>query len=75
LTCIRPTNSTRGRIRSSANLYLEHFPFIDRLWFGEGFDYNEPPDYWLTEISGIPFGLMARCSRTAGIRGAAWCSG
>jgi hypothetical protein len=43
---------------SSANLYLEHFPYIDRLWFGEYFDYNSPPDYWLTEISGIPFGLM-----------------
>ena len=44
---------------SSANLYLEHFPYIDRLWFGEYFDYEKsPPDYWLTEISGIPFGLM-----------------
>jgi hypothetical protein len=43
---------------SSANLYLEHFPYLDRLWFGEYFDYNSAPDYWLTEISGIPFGLM-----------------
>ncbi len=44
---------------SSANLYLEHFPYIDRLWFGEGFDYQRTsPDYWLVEMSGIPFGLM-----------------
>ncbi|MDQ6887631.1 MAG: DUF6067 family protein [Gemmatimonadota bacterium] len=44
---------------SSANLYLEHFPYLDRLWFGEGFDYQRtPPDYWLVEMSGIPFGLM-----------------
>ena len=43
---------------SSANLYLEHFPFIDRLWFGEYFDYNAAPDYWLVEMSGIPYGLM-----------------
>ena len=43
---------------SSANLYLELFPFIDRLWFGEGFNYDSPPDYWLVEMSGIPFGLM-----------------
>ncbi|MEP6691402.1 MAG: glycoside hydrolase domain-containing protein, partial [Gemmatimonadaceae bacterium] len=44
---------------SSANLYLEYFPYIDRLWFGEGFDYiKTTPDYWLVEISGIPFGLM-----------------
>jgi len=43
---------------SSANLYLEHFPFIDRLWFGEYFNYDSPPDYWLVEMSGIPFGLM-----------------
>ncbi len=43
---------------SSANLYLEHFPYIDRLWFGEYFNYDSPPDYWLIEMSGIPFGLM-----------------
>ncbi|MEP7326651.1 MAG: glycoside hydrolase domain-containing protein, partial [Gemmatimonadota bacterium] len=43
---------------NSANLYLEHFPYINRLWFGEYFDYNSPPDYWLIEVSGIPFGLM-----------------
>jgi hypothetical protein len=48
----------RDGFASSANLYLEHFPFIDRLWFGEYFDYNSQPDYWLVEISGIPFGLM-----------------
>lgn len=43
---------------SSANLYMEHMPFIDRVWFGEYFDYDSPPDYWLVEISGIPFGVM-----------------
>lgn len=44
---------------SSANLYLEHFPYLDRLWFGEYFRYDStPPDYWLVELSGIPFGLM-----------------
>ena len=48
----------RDGYASSANLYLEHFPFIDRLWFGEYFDYNAAPDYWLVEISGIPYGLM-----------------
>ena len=48
----------RDGYASSANLYLEHFPFLNRLWFGEYFDYNSQPDYWLTEVSGIPFGLM-----------------
>ena len=43
---------------NSALLYLEHFPFLDRLWFGEYFDYDSGPDFWLTEVSGIPFGLM-----------------
>ncbi len=43
---------------STANQNMEHFPYIDTLWFGELFDYNMPPDYWLVEISGIPFGLM-----------------
>jgi hypothetical protein len=48
----------RDGFASSANLYLEHFPFLNRLWFGEYFDYNSGPDYWLVEISGIPFGLL-----------------
>ena len=37
---------------------MEHFPYINSLWFGEMYDYNESPDYWLVEISGIPFGLF-----------------
>ncbi len=44
---------------SPANQYMELFPYIDSLWFGEGYDYNESPDYWLVEISGIPFGLFS----------------
>ncbi|WP_266168934.1 glycoside hydrolase domain-containing protein [Dyella subtropica] len=44
---------------NSALLYMELFPYIDRLWFGEEFDYEKTsPNYWLTEISGIPYGLM-----------------
>ncbi len=44
---------------NSANLYMEHFPYLNRLWFGEYFDYEKnPPDFFLTEVSGIPFGLM-----------------
>ncbi len=44
---------------NSAVLYLEHFPYLNRLWFGEYFDYEKnPPDFYLTEISGVPFGLM-----------------
>jgi hypothetical protein len=48
----------RDGFASSANLYLEHFPFIDRLWFGEYFNYDDPPATWLVEMSGVPFGLM-----------------
>ena len=44
---------------NSANLYMEHFPYLNRLWFGEYFDYEKnDPDFFLTEVSGIPFGLM-----------------
>ena len=49
----------RDGFNNSANLYMEHFPYLDRLWFGESFDYeNSAPDFFLTEVSGIPFGLM-----------------
>lgn len=56
----------RDGFASSANLYLEHFPFLNRLWFGEYFDYDSRPDYWLVEISGIPFGLMGEMLERGG---------
>ncbi len=56
----------RDGFASSANLYLEHFPFLNRLWFGEYFDYDKPSDYWLVEISGIPFGLMGEMLEKGG---------
>jgi hypothetical protein len=44
---------------SPMNQYLELMPYIDSLWIGEGYDYEKTsPEYWLTEISGIPFGPM-----------------
>ena len=43
------------------------FPYIDSLWFGEGYDYNEEPDYWLVEVSGIPFGLMGDMMREGNV--------
>jgi hypothetical protein len=56
----------RDGFASSANLYLEHFPYIDRLWFGEYFDYDSSPDFWLVEVSGIPFGLMGEMLQGGG---------
>jgi hypothetical protein len=51
----------------SALLYLEHFPYLDRLWFGEYFDYEgSPPDFFLVEVSGIPFGLMGEMLQGGG---------
>jgi len=43
---------------SPAVAYMEHFPYVNSLWFGEMFDYGSDPDYWLVELSGIPFGLF-----------------
>ncbi len=51
---------------NSALLYMEHFPYLNRLWFGEYFDYDSKPDFWLTEISGIPFGLMGEMLEKGG---------
>ncbi len=58
--------NVRDGFANSANLYLEHFPYIDRLWFGEYFDTNEPPEFWLVEMSGIPFGLMGEMLQDGG---------
>ncbi len=51
---------------NSAFLYMEHFPFISRLWFGEYFEYDRDEDYWLTEVSGLPFGLMGEMLQDGG---------
>lgn len=57
----------RDGFNNSAHLYMEHFPYIDRLWFGEYFDYeNGTPDFYLTEVSGIPFGLMGEMLQDGG---------
>jgi hypothetical protein len=56
----------RDGFANSANLYLEHFPYLNRLWFGEYFDYGSPPDFWLIEVSGIPFGLMGEMLQDGG---------
>ena len=58
--------NVRDGFANSANLYLEHFPFIDRLWFGEYFDYDFPPEFWLIETSGIPYGLMGEMLQDGG---------
>jgi hypothetical protein len=58
--------NVRDGFANSANLYLEHFPYIDRLWFGEYFDYGSSPDFWLVETSGIPFGLMGEMLEKGG---------
>ena len=46
-------------LNNPANQYMELFPYIDSLWLGEGFNYGESPDYWLVEVSGIPYGLFS----------------
>tara|TARA_R110000868_G_scaffold156599_1_gene383544 strand:- start:26457 stop:29465 length:3009 start_codon:yes stop_codon:yes gene_type:complete len=52
---------------NSANLYMEHFPYINKLWFGEYFDYEKNnPDFFLTEVSGIPYGLMGEMLQGGG---------
>ena len=52
---------------NSVNLYMEHFPYLNRLWFGEYFDYeNNTPGFFLTEVSGIPFGLMGEMLQGGG---------
>lgn len=52
---------------NSANLYMENFPYLNRLWFGEYFDYEKnPADFFLTEVSGIPFGLMGEMLQGGG---------
>ncbi len=41
-------------------VYMELLPYLDRLWIGEAFSAKDAAfDFWLVEMSGIPFGLMS----------------
>ena len=45
---------------NNLTIYAEILPYLDRLWLGEGFDANAASsDFWLVEMSGLPFGLMS----------------
>ena len=58
--------NVRDGFANSANLYLEHMPYVDRLWFGEYFDYDMPPQFYLIEVSGIPWGTMGEMLQDGG---------
>jgi len=58
--------NNRDGFINSIFLYMEHLPYISRLWFGEYFEYDMNPDYWLTEVSGIPFGLTGEMLEKGG---------
>lgn len=52
-----------------ANQYTDFFPYVDRLWFGESFQYNKmSPDEWFVTFSGIPFGQMSEMLQDGGNR-------
>jgi hypothetical protein len=62
-------HSNTGFSKGPAIQYTEFFPFVDKLWFGESFLYNEmPAENWLVEVSGIPFGLMGDMLHAGGNR-------
>ena len=49
--------------------YMEHLPYIDSLWLGEGYWYQRDyatPANWLMEISGLPFGLSNEMLQNGG---------
>ncbi len=57
--CLIDLHSNTGFSKGPAIQYTEYFPYVDKLWFGESFMYDEMPwENWLVEVSGIPFGHM-----------------
>lgn len=65
--CIIDLHSNTGFSKGPANQYTDFFPYIDKLWFGESFQYNKmTPTNWLVESSGIPFGLMGDMLHSGG---------
>ena len=62
-------HSNTGYSHGPTNQYTEFFPYMDRLWFGESYRYNQmTPDQWLVTFSGIPFGVMSEMLQDGGNR-------
>jgi hypothetical protein len=67
--CLIDLHSNTAFSKGPAVQYTEYFPYVDRLWFGESFDYDAmTPEQWLVECSGIPFGLMGDMLQAGGNR-------
>jgi hypothetical protein len=67
--CLLDLHSNTGFSKGPATQYAEYFPYIDKLWFGESFQYDMMmPENWLVETSGIPFGLMGDMLQGGGNR-------
>ena len=65
--CRIDLHSNTGFSIGPATQYAEFFPYVDKLWFGESFRYDEmTPDQWLVQASGIPFGLMGDMLQNGG---------
>jgi hypothetical protein len=62
-------HSEAGYSCGPANQYTGFFPYLDKLWFGESFQYNSmTPDEWFVTFSGIPFGVMSEMLQGGGNR-------
>lgn len=60
-------HSHKGYSNGPVNAYATFFPYVDRLWFGEDFSYQEmEEDEWLVTFSGIPFGVMSEMLQDGG---------
>ncbi|OFY56706.1 MAG: hypothetical protein A2X22_02005 [Bacteroidetes bacterium GWF2_49_14] len=67
--CMIDLHSNTGFSIGPATQYAEFFPYVDKLWFGESFQYDKmSPENWLVETSGIPFGLMGDMLQGGGNR-------
>ena len=38
--------------------YMEHLPYVTQVMFGEGFWFDGPEGYWMTNLAGLPFGIV-----------------
>lgn len=65
--CLIDLHSNTGYSNGPMNQYTDFIPFVDRLWFGESFRYNQmSADRWLISFSGIPFGVMSEMLQDGG---------
>ena len=64
---VNSRNNDKNGYANTLYSYVDVIPFANKLYMSKGFDLSRDPDYVLTEVSGLIFGMTADSHYDAGV--------